>query len=304
MNTRQWATLALLAIIWGSSFLFIKQGVAEMPVATVVAGRLIMGLVFLVGALVAMRLPFPRRALWGRLLVVAFLNNVVPWVMLAWGGQYIPSGVSALLNATTPLFAILLSSVWGDEKFSAWQIGGLTLGFLGVALVISDDLVGMVGAQSNSQILLAELAVLIAAAFYAVGGIYARRAFAGEPPVQLATGQLFFASLVVVPFALIPANLPTVLPSIPALLAVATLGFFGSGFAYFLFYGLLAEVGVTRTVLVTYLLPIIAMILGYAVLNEAITWQMLVGVALILGGVIFVNANGLPFRREKAVTAT
>lgn len=287
MTTRQLATLGVLALIWGSSFLFIKWGVTEMPVMLVVAGRLGMGLCFLFGAMLVRGQGLPRRELWRSLLIVAIANNVIPWFMLAWGEQYVSSGLAAVLNATTPLFSVMLASTWGDETFVPAKGVGLLLGFMGVVVLIGADLRDFFAA--NSRVLLGELAVIVASVGYAVGAVYGRRSFRGESPLQLATGQLLIAFLIILPLALLPINHPTALPSPKALLGIATLGFLGSGFAYLLFYSLLAEVGATRTVIVTYLLPIVAIFLGWAVQGEALTWQMVGGMALILGGIGLVN---------------
>ncbi len=291
MDTRQSVTLGALALIWGSSFLFIKWGVMEMAPMAVVAGRLGMGLVFLFGALLARERALPRRALWAPLLVVALVNNVFPWFLIAWGEQYVASGLASILNATTPLFSVILASTWGDENFSLSKITGLLLGFIGVVVLIGADLRAFFSA--SSRVAMGELAVLGAAILYAVGAVFARRTMRGESPLQLATGQLLFAFLITLPIALLPANRPATMPSLRALLGVGALGFFGSGVAYVLFYRLLEEVGATRTVIVTYLLPTVALLLGWALLDEAITVQTVVGMTLILGGIMLVNEIGI-----------
>lgn len=294
MTLRQVATLLLLALIWGSSFLFIKWGVLEMPVMAVVAGRLGMGLLFLLGVMIWQRRALPRRALWVPLLVVALVNNVVPWFLIVWGEQHISSGLASILNATTPLFSVLLASTWGDEQFTWFKSGGLVLGFVGTIVLIGADLRDFFVA--DNQVLLGELAILGAALCYAIGAVYARRTLRGEPAVQLATGQLLIASLIILPLMAIPANQPQQWPSLQALLGVAALGFFGSGLAYILFYTLLEEVGATRTVVVTYLLPLVALFLGWSVLGELITWRTLAGMGLILLGIGLVNGQ-LRYRR-------
>lgn len=295
MTTRQWAIMGLLALIWGSSFLFIKWGVTEMPPVMVVAGRLVMGLVFLFGALLARGQRLPRRALWRPLLVVAIFNNVVPWLCLSWGEQYISSGLASILNATTPLFSIILASMWGDEQFSGLRLAGLGVGFAGVVVLIGADLRDFFA--ENNSVALGELAVLIASLSYAIGAVFARRTMRGESALQLATGQILIATLLVLPVALLPASWPETLPSTRALLGVGALGLFGSGLAYVLFYALLEQVGATRTVVVTYLLPIVAIFLGWAVLGEAIFLRTVAGMGLILGGILLVNRIGVGWLR-------
>jgi drug/metabolite transporter (DMT)-like permease len=297
MSAKQWGILAILALTWGSSFLFIKWGVAEMSFLAVVAGRLFFGLLFLVGTLLVTRTPLPPRHLWKHLAFVAIANNVIPWTLLAWGEQYVPSGVAALLNATTPLFTFLLAMVWADERLSVMKIVGLVLGFVGVTVVIWQDISAAFTQQTNTLTLLGEIAILIMAFGYAVGSVYGRRYLKGVPAVQSATGQLFIAALVIFPATFLTNSIPATLPSPQAIGAIAALGFFGSGMAYYLYFQLLTQVGATRTTVVTYLLPLVAIVLGFLLLNEPITREMLFGIALILGGVIFVNGAIPPLRR-------
>lgn len=306
MSGKQWAILAILALTWGSSFLFIKWGVAEMSFLAVVAGRLFFGLLFLVGTLLVTRTPLPPRHLWKHLAFVAIANNVIPWTLLAWGEQYVPSGVAALLNATTPLFTFLLAMVWADERLSLMKVVGLVLGFVGVTVVIWQDISAAFTQQTNTLTVLGEIAILIMAFGYAVGSVYGRRYLKGVPAVQSATGQLFIAALVIFPATFFTNSIPATMPSLQAIGAIAALGFFGSGMAYYLYFQLLTQVGATRTTVVTYLLPLVAIVLGWFLLNEPVTYEMLFGILLILGGVIFVNGSLPPLRRiptSKAVEA-
>jgi drug/metabolite transporter (DMT)-like permease len=300
MSGKQWGILAILALIWGSSFLFIKWGLAEMSFLAVVAGRLFFGLLFLVGVLLLTRTPLPPRHLWKHLVFVEIANNVIPWTLLAWGEQYVPSGIAALLNATTPLFTFLLALVWADEKLSWVKVVGLLTGFVGVGVVIWRDVVAGFAQQNNTMVLLGEIAILIMAFGYAVGSVYGRRYLKGVPAVQSATGQLFIAALVIFPATIFTNNLPATLPSWGAIGAIAALGFFGSGMAYYLYFQLLTQVGATRTTVVTYLLPLVAIVLGWSLLGEAITREMLFGIALILSGVVLVNGS-ITFPRRPVV---
>jgi drug/metabolite transporter (DMT)-like permease len=295
MNAKQLSTLGLLALIWGSSFLLIKVSVVEMGPVLVVAGRLALGLLFLFGALLVRGQRLPGRQLWKALLVVALVNNVAPFLLIAWGEQQVASGLAAVLNSTTPLFSVILASTWGDETLSASKISGLLLGFLGVVALIGMDVRDFFVASST--VAAGQFAIVLASASYAVGAVYARRWLRGQPALQLASGQLLIAFVIVLPFALLPSNMPAQLPSIQALLAVAALGLFGSGLAYLLFYSLLEQVGATRTVVVTYLLPVVAVLLGWVVLGERLSWQTMLGLGLILMGVALVNEMRVRPRR-------
>ena len=298
MTRQQIGLLAALSLIWGSSFLFIKWGVLELAPMAVVMGRLSFGLLFLLGMLVARNSGLPPLSHWKPLLAVGMINNLLPWFLIAWGEQYVGSGLASVLNATTPFFSVVLASTWGDERFSWTKLFGLLLGFVGVNLLIGADLRALF-TEADSQMALGELAILGAAILYAIGAVFARRYLRGLPPLQIATGQLGSALLVTVPIFVLSGAMPTQMPSIRAVLGIVALGLFGSGLAYVLFYELLAQVGATRTVIVTYLLPIVALILGWLFLNERITLQMLLGMAVILSGVGLVNGVDLPRRRSK-----
>jgi drug/metabolite transporter (DMT)-like permease len=295
MNTKQLATLGLLALIWGSSFLLIKVSVVEIGPVLVVAGRLALGLVFLFGALLVRGQRLPGRRLWRALLIVALVNNVAPFLLIAWGEQQVASGLAAILNSTTPLFSVILASTWGDETLSPSKVAGLLVGFFGVVALIGADVRDFLVA--NSAVAAGQLAIVLASASYAVGAVYARRRLRGQPALQLATGQALIAFVIILPFALLPANVPARLPSIQAILAVVALGLFGSGLAYVLFYSLLEQVGATRTVIVTYLLPLVAVLLGWLLLGEQLSWQTVLGLGLILLGVALVNEMRLRLRR-------
>lgn len=285
MTRRQWGVLLILALIWGSSFLLIKVGVSELSPLVVVAGRLSIGLLFLLGVTTVGRRGLPRRQIWAPLLVLALLNSALPWWLVAWGEQQINSGVAAILNATTPLFSIVLAVVVGQEEAGKGAISGLVIGFVGVVVLMGGDLLFDRGESTVAG----QVAVLVASLSYAAGAVFARRTLRGESPVQLSVGQMAIASLLIVPLALLPANRPTALPSLEVLAAVGALGLLSSGVAYILFFGLLEEVGATRTVVVTYLLPVVALLLGWLFLAEHIAPQTLVGLTLILAGTGLVN---------------
>ncbi|HYN89623.1 MAG TPA: DMT family transporter, partial [Ardenticatenaceae bacterium] len=283
MDARSWITLLLLALIWGSSFLLIKIGVAEISPIWVVAARTFAGSLFLLALMRWRRESLPGRSLWPALVVVAFFNNVVPFTLIAWGELWIASGVAAILNATTPLFSVLISTSVGDERLSVPKVVGIVVGFVGVVVLIG------AGVREFTQGLLGQLAIVAASASYAIGALYVRRWLKGGRPIPLATGQLLLATLMSLPFALLPANLPQAMPSPLAVASITALGLLGSGLAYVLYYRLIAVVGATRTLLVTYLLPITALFWGWLFLDETITVRTLLGMALIFSGILLVN---------------
>ena len=278
-----------LAAIWGSSYFFIKIGVETLPPFSLVAGRLAVAVAFLAGVLLLVREPFPRdiRTL-GALFVLAVVNVVVPFGLIAYGEQSIDSGLAAILNATTPFFTLLFATIWlHEDRFTAWRVVGLMVGFGGVIVISSRNLEGAVGVDH----LLGDLAIVAASASYGAGNIVVRRHLRGQRPMVTALGQLGLALPIVAALGLI-ADGRLALPAVPeAVFAIAWLGILGSGIAYLIFFKLLHTWGPTRTALVTYLMPIVAVGLGVAVLAESVDVRFLVGTVLVIAGVALVNAR-------------
>lgn len=285
MAKKTYLMLGLLGLIWGSSFLFIKLGVDEMPPAFVAGGRLVSGLLFLLVVLRLQGLGLPVRRLWGPLVVVAFLNNVLPWVLIPWGEQRISSSLASILNATTPFFTVLIAHVaTSDDRLTREKLAGIGLGFLGVIVLIGADLRDVMSAGA-----LGDLAVLIAAASYGVAAVYARMHLRGNDHTVIAAGQLGFGLLMMIPLMILTRGGLTGMPSTTALLAVAALGVFGSGLAYIIYYWLIERASASQVSLVTYLLPVTAVLWGFFLLNETFGVNTFAGLVLICGGIFLVN---------------
>jgi drug/metabolite transporter (DMT)-like permease len=285
VGKKSYLLLGILALIWGSSFLFIKLGVMEMPPAFVAGGRLAWGLVFLLLALRVQRLRLPRRDLLGRLFVVALLNNTIPWILIPWGEQYISSALASILNATQPLFTVLLAHVVTSDDRMTWpKVAGIVIGFAGVVVLIGPDLRDLSSASA-----LGDLAVIVSCISYAAGAVYIRRNLRGEDHTVLATGQLGLALLVTTPLMLLSLGGLHAIPSATALLAVAALGVLGSGLAYIIYYWLIERTSASQVSLVTYLLPITAVLWGVTLLNETLGANTFAGLVLICAGIFLVN---------------
>jgi drug/metabolite transporter (DMT)-like permease len=291
MRVREYVVLFGLALIWGASFLFIKVAVESVSPGTLVAGRLICSLVTL-GLIAAMRpalLKGWRQFTWYGLLVGA-VNITLPYLLIGWGETGIASGTASILNATTPLFTVLLAHWWigdGHEALTLRRFGGVVIGFVGVGVLIGPaafDL-GLGGTGS----LLHEGAVLVAAAAYGVGALLSRR-YTGSAllvgPVSSQAGAL----LLVLPVAAV-WNPPHVVPPMQAIGSIVMLGIPGLAVAYLLYFWLIRHVGPTRTTLVTYLLPCTALIWGALLLREPVSWNTLAGLALILLGTMTTNGT-------------
>jgi len=285
-----WVLFGLLGFMWGSSYLFIKIGVDEgLPPLTLVMLRLLFGVILLTGVIVVAREPLPRdpRTI-GHLVVMAVLNVVAPFWLITFGEQTVDSSLASILNATVPLFTIILAALFlHDEPITVNRLVGLAVGFGGVVLLTSPSL-GSVGGDGGG---IGEVALILSAVSYGAGNVYARRNVRGLRPMTTAACQVGLAFLIttVLAFALEDPLATRITPT--ALFAVVWLGLLGSGMAYLLFFRMLGRWGSTRSSLVAYLLPIWGIVLGVLVLSEQIDVRVLLGTALVIGGVALVNAK-------------
>lgn len=286
MRRQYFVVLLILGALWGASFLFIKLGVREMAPEVLVAIRLLVGSLTLLAVLFlrGQRIPLDM-TLWRDLFFAGIVGLVLPYELITWGEQHIASGMAAILNATTPLFSVLLTYMWThEERLNGLRLLGVLLGFVGVVVAVGIENLSF--SDTNTQ---AHLAVLLAALCYAITGIYSRRAFRGMPALVPAAGQLLAGALVMVPIALLVRGIPSPLPSMGALGAVLALGIIGTAIAYILLYWLLERLGATRTSMVTYLLPPFALVYGALFLSERITLDALIGLALVIVGILLAN---------------
>ena len=279
MSRRHLLMLAVLALIWGASFLFIKVALRELEPITVAGGRI--GLAALVLAVVVPLVLGGRRTIVELrrfavpLVVVGMLNTAVPFWLLSWGETRIDSGLAAIIQAAVPIFiAVLAFGFFPAERVVGLRLAGVLVGFVGVAL--------LVGAQPRGEVLGA-LAVVGMAACYAIGSLVAGRSLAGAPPLAIAFGTTLAAAVVTVPPAL--AEAPRELPGWKVLASVVVLGVVGTAVAYLLYFALIAGAGASRAGLVTYLVPPVALVYGIVLLDEQIDLAAVVGLVLILAGV-------------------
>ena len=275
MSRRDALLLLVLSAIWGASFMLIKVGVRELEPATLVLVRVVLAALTLLPLALAAKTLGTLRGHWGPLLVMAALNSAVPFWLLSFGETRIDSGLAAVIQAAAPLWTVLLAT-WIDptQRVRGLRLAGVVLGFLGVAL--------LVGAQSGGE-LIGALAVLLTAVCYAAGVLYGGRRLGAVPAVPLSFGTMALASLLVAPAGL--WQLPDAVPSWEVVAAVVALGVVGTGLAYILYFGLMQSAGASRAILVTYLVPAMALVYGAVLLDEAVTAVALVGLALVLAGV-------------------
>lgn len=272
--------MLMLGTIWGSSYLMIRVAVDGLSPLVLVSIRLFFGAVFLFSIIRIWNLTIPRdRTLWMHLVVMAIIGNAIPWTLISWAGQHIDSGLSAVLNSTTPLFTILLTvAAFKSERLTWPRLTGVLIGFAGVATLTGADVTAL-----TSTSLQAQLAVLFSSGCYGLAFAYARRYIKAEPMI-LAGMQILLAFLIITPVAILFGN-PAGSTLTPAIaLSALGLGLLPSGIAYILYYRLIRDVGATMASYSTYLIPIIGLFLGWLVLDEAIGLLSIAGVVLILSG--------------------
>lgn len=288
MRIKEWAVFIALGLIWGTSFLWIKIALAETGPFTLVGFRLLFGFAGLLVVLAIQRpkLPRDRRTL----LAFAFMglfNTALPFILITWGETRIPSSLASILNGSVPLFTIVIAHFWlHDEKITAARLGGLVVGFIGIVVLVSGDLTP----DNIHSDIWGQLAVVAASIAYAVAITFSRRHLRGQPPV-LQTGMvLLIADSIIWASALAGAERPLQLPhSFLPWFAIVWLGLLGTCLAYLLFFWLINAVGPTRASLVTYVFPVVGLVLGILILHEAADWRLLAGSALIVGGIAVVN---------------
>lgn len=305
-----WGLFLLLSFIWGSSYLFIKIGLDEgMAPLTLVAVRTLLGTAFLALVMRWQGARVPRAArTWLLMGIVGLTNIVIPYALITWGELYISSGMAGILTAMVPLFTVVLASlVLHDEPVTPTRVGGLAIGFGGVVLLALPSIVGD-GGEGRLLAVAGMVAVALAALSYAVAVVHTRKRLSGKPvmtesdgsmraptSLEIAFGQVFVGMLVITPLAVLferPAGGLLALPSSSeAFFAMVWLGLAGTGVAYLLYFAIIARWGATRATLITYVMPVVAIALGFAVLGERLQALELFGAVLIIGGVVLVNAN-------------
>lgn len=284
-----WLLFLLLGFLWGSSYIFIKIGVdGGLTPFTLVSLRLLIGLALLATVVAVAREPLPRGGrMYGHLAVLGAFSVAIPFTLITWAERSVDSTIAATITSAVPLFVIVFAAfALRDEPITMNKLVGVAIGLVGVAILVGFDPAALTGGS-----LMAELALVGATASYAIGGVYARRMVHGLRPMIPALFQVAFAFVMVTVLAFVferPLDAPLTLATG---FAVVWLGLLGSGLAYLVFFRLLRAWGATRTSLVAYLLPIVGIALGALVLNEAVDTRLLIGTALIIGGIGVVNSR-------------
>ena len=298
MSSRDWGLLLVLSVLWGGTFFFSKIALEAMPPLTLVLARVSLGALGLGLFKRASGVAAPRQpAVWAAFFGMGLLNNVLPFGLIFWGQAHLPKDIAAslaaILNATTPVFGVIVAHfLTRDEKLNARKLAGVLLGFGGVALMLAPRLWG--GSLPGGDLTAPGMAACLAAALvYGFAGIFGRRfKRMGVEPLQTAFGQLAASTVMMLPIAFAsdqPWTLP--LPSAPVLAAVAALALLSTSVAYVLYFKILATAGAANLLLVTFLIPVSAILLGTLVLGERLQLVHAAGMALIGAGLAAIDGR-------------
>ena len=288
MTASDWLLLILLSTFWGGAFFFAEIALLEIPPLTLALARCGIAAVVLLVYLRVMGLSLPSGAMvWLSLILLASMNTALPFSLIFWGQTHIPSGLAAIFNATAPLFSILLAHfATADDKLSVRRAIGIALGFVGVVIVIGIDALRDLGIQ-----VLAQLAVVLAAFFYASAGVYGRR-FKAYPPATIAASVLLIGAFMLLPISAFverPWNLPA--PSAVALLCTVALAVVSTALAFLIYFRILGRAGAVNFQLVAYLIPVSAILLGVGFLGETLEWRHITGMFVIAIGLAVIDGR-------------
>jgi len=287
MGIKEWGLLIILSVMWGGSFFFVEVALKELTPLTIVLYRVGLAsfILLLVVYIKGYRMPADPK-IWIAFFIMGSLNNVIPFSLIAWGQTHIDSGLASILNATTPIFSVVLAHfLTKNEKLTKNRIIGVVIGWAGVAVLIGIDSMQSFGLKEMGQI-----TVLGAAFLYACAAIYGHR-FKKLNALVVATGMLCCSTIIMIPFVLFidqPWNLPHGIMTLSALFGLSAIS---TSLAYIIYFRVLATSGPTNILLVTFLIPISAIFLGSIVLGERLGWNAFIGMGMIFVGLIAIDGR-------------
>ncbi len=295
MKPSEWAMLVLLSVFWGGSFFFTEIALRGFEPFAIVFLRVVFAAIILVGVvyLSGQRMPSSLKV-WGAYWVMGALNNAIPFSLIVWGQTHIDSGVASILNATTPIFTVLLAHfLTSDERLTIRKLLGVIIGFFGVYVMMQPEL-----KDGFSWRGLGLIAVLGAAVSYSFAGIFGKR-FKQTTPLVNSAGMLTCSSFIMLPLVLITGAFNSSQPSVANITAIFGLATVSTVVAYLLYFRILSSAGATNVLLVTFLIPVSALLLGVGVLGEVIHLLEYAGMGCIFIGLIVIDGRGLGWIKEK-----
>lgn len=295
LSGRAWAELLLLAVIWGGSFLSIRIALDEISPLASVAHRTTWAMLILWVVIAVKRIPLPRDPkIWFAFLVMGLLNNVIPFILMAWGQLHIESGLTSIFNAFTAVVGVVVAALFfSDERITTRKAIGVVLGFFGVAVAI-----GLENFRSFDLRSLAQLAIIAGTVFYAFAGVWARKRLIGMPPQMAAAGMLTGSTAIMLPLVWIVEGQINLNLQPRTILAIAYYAIVATAVAYLLYYRVLAMAGSGNLMLVTLLVAPIAITLGALVLNESLGVNAYCGFAILALGLVVLDGRALKALRR------
>lgn len=287
MGPKEWGLIIILSALWGGSFFFVGVAVKEVPPFTIVLGRVALAAVVLLAIVHLKGEKMPASpGLWSSFIIMGALNNLIPFSFIVWGQSHIESSLASILNATTPIFSVVLAHVLTkEERLTAHRMSGVVIGWSGVAVLIGIESLRGFGMAAAGQ-----AAILGAAFSYACAAIYGRH-FKNLSPLIVAAGMLSASTLMMTPLALIVDQPWNLSPGPLAVMAVIGLAVISTSLAYIIYFKVLAIAGPTNLLLVTFLIPPSAILLGVMVLGERLEWIDFAGMGLIFCGLIAIDGR-------------
>ncbi|MCP4291699.1 MAG: DMT family transporter [bacterium] len=290
MGIKEWIMLFILSVLWGGSFFLIELVVTELPTLLIVLFRVVLAAVTLWIFVFYKGLAVPTSlSLWRQFIIMGLINNVLPFSLIIWGQTHITSGLASILNSTAPLFTVFIAGVWlQDEKISKNKLLGAIFGFLGTIVMVGSSVFDGFGVK-----VFAQLAILGAALSYSFAGVYGRRFKAqGVHPVIAAAGQVSASALVLFPVVLMFDGFKNIsVPGIQVVVALVVLAVLSTAVAYVLYFQILASSGATNLVLVTFLIPVSAVLFGTIILGEKLQLVHVLGMGIIAIGLVAIDGR-------------
>jgi drug/metabolite transporter (DMT)-like permease len=292
MHATDWGLLVLLSFVWGISFFFIKIALKGFSPLTIVFGRVVTAALALNVILRLRGESLPRKWTdWRHFLIIGIFNNVIPFTLIAWAGTQISSGLTSILNASAPLWAVLIAHFYNNEKITPLKILGMLLGFGGVSVMIGVESLAGIGMNT-----LAQIGMLAATLSYAAAGAYTQRVKHQYSPTLLATGQVTVSTVIMLVLAaLIDQPWLKPMPSLVSWVSVIELGLVGTTIAYLIYFKVLRTAGASNALLTTFMIPVTALFFGITFLGESLQYYHFIGMALIAGGLL--SIDGRVFQR-------
>jgi len=294
LKAQDFAKLLILGAIWGASFMLIKWSAPEIGIFALVEIRALGATLLLIPFVFIKRQQRDLFQYWPQLLIVGLLNTAIPFCLFNYSLLHIEAGLAAILNGTVPMFGVVVAYFYVKETIGWWGLVGVLLGFAGVVLISYEQ---TTGAEAG---LVPVLAILLATLCYGIAASYLKIKLSHVKPFAIAGGSQFFASLVLLPLALL--NLPEAMPSSRAISSALVLAFVCTGLAYVLYFDLIAKIGASRAITVGYLVPLFGVLWGYIILNESLSTTELAGGGLVLLGVMLATNILARFKRKQAAS--